>query len=87
MARFLDTKNRPLRTYSSLAALTLVFILFPIFASNYGNSWVRIMAFALLHILPGFVILAALGSNIYWVTLVVKLRELLRDEAEETVAA
>jgi phosphatidylglycerophosphate synthase len=46
-----------------------------------------IMGFALLHILPGFVILAALGSNIYWVTLVVKLRELLRDEQEETVAA
>ncbi|MEO6239460.1 MAG: lysylphosphatidylglycerol synthase domain-containing protein [Vicinamibacterales bacterium] len=46
-----------------------------------------IMGFALLHILPGFIILAALGSNIYWVTLVVKLRDLLRDESEETVAA
>ncbi|MEX2663414.1 MAG: lysylphosphatidylglycerol synthase domain-containing protein [Vicinamibacterales bacterium] len=44
-----------------------------------------IMAFALLNILPGIVILAAIGSNVYWVSLVLKLRDLLRDE--ETVAA
>jgi hypothetical protein len=46
-----------------------------------------IMAFALLYLLPGIVILAAIGSNIYWVSLVVKLRDLLRDETKETVAA
>jgi phosphatidylglycerophosphate synthase len=46
-----------------------------------------IMGFALLHILPGIVVLAAIGSNIYWVSLVLKLRDLLREEAEETVAA
>jgi hypothetical protein len=45
------------------------------------------MGFALLHILPGIVVLAAIGSNIYWVSLVLKLRDLLREEAEETVAA
>ncbi|MEO5897106.1 MAG: lysylphosphatidylglycerol synthase domain-containing protein [Vicinamibacterales bacterium] len=46
-----------------------------------------IMGFALLHILPGMVVLAAIGSNIYWISLVIKLRDLLRDESEETVAA
>jgi phosphatidylglycerophosphate synthase len=44
-----------------------------------------IMAFALLNILPGIVLLAAIGANIYWVSLAVKLRDLLRDE--ETVVA
>jgi uncharacterized protein (TIRG00374 family) len=44
-----------------------------------------IMVFALLHVLPGIVILAALGCNIYWISLVAKLRHLLADE--ETVAA
>jgi uncharacterized protein (TIRG00374 family) len=44
-----------------------------------------IMAFALLNILPGIVILAAIGSNVYWVSLVLKLRDLLREE--ETVVA
>jgi phosphatidylglycerophosphate synthase len=44
-----------------------------------------IMAFALLNILPGIVLLAAIGSNIYWLSLVLKLRHLLADE--ETVAA
>ena len=36
-----------------------------------------IMAFALLHWLPGIVVLAALGANIYWVSLLLKLRHLL----------
>ena len=44
-----------------------------------------IMAFALLDLLPGIVVLAALGCNIYWISLVLKLRHLLADE--ETVAA
>jgi phosphatidylglycerophosphate synthase len=44
-----------------------------------------IMVFALLELLPGIVILAALGCNIYWISLVAKLRHLLADE--ETVAA
>ncbi len=43
-----------------------------------------IMAFALLYILPGIIILAAIGANIYWVTLLIRLRDLVRDE--ETVA-
>jgi 1L-myo-inositol 1-phosphate cytidylyltransferase / CDP-L-myo-inositol myo-inositolphosphotransferase len=44
-----------------------------------------ILVFALLDLLPGIVILAALGCNIYWIALVLKLRHLLADE--ETVAA
>ena len=39
-----------------------------------------IMAFALLYALPGIIILAAIGANIYWVTLTMKLRDLLREE-------
>jgi uncharacterized membrane protein YbhN (UPF0104 family)/phosphatidylglycerophosphate synthase len=44
-----------------------------------------IMAFALLNILPGIVVCAAIGGNVYWVSLVVKLKDLLRED-EETVA-
>jgi phosphatidylglycerophosphate synthase len=44
-----------------------------------------ILVFALLDLLPGIVILAALGCNIYWICVVLKLRHLLADE--ETVAA
>lgn len=46
-----------------------------------------IMAFALLDILPAIIVFAAIGANIYWVTLVVKLRELLRERGEESVIA
>lgn len=41
-----------------------------------------IMAFALVNALPGIVILAAIGANVYWVSLVLKLRDLLRGERE-----
>jgi branched-chain amino acid transport system permease protein len=58
MAHFFDIKHSPRRTYVSLAALGLLFVLFPIVASGYGNSWVRIMDFALLYIM------LALGLNI-----------------------
>jgi phosphatidylglycerophosphate synthase len=44
-----------------------------------------IMVFSLLFALPGIVVLAAIGANIYWVSLVLKLRHLLADE--EAVAA
>jgi phosphatidylglycerophosphate synthase len=44
-----------------------------------------IMVFALLYALPGIIILAAIGANVYWISLVLKLRDLLREE--ETVAA
>jgi phosphatidylglycerophosphate synthase len=44
-----------------------------------------IMALALLHLLPVVIVLAAIGANVYWVCLVLKLRDLLR--SEETVTA
>jgi phosphatidylglycerophosphate synthase len=46
-----------------------------------------IMACALLHVLPLVVVLAALGANIYWLSLAIKLRELLSNPAEESLAA
>lgn len=46
-----------------------------------------IMAFALAGALPGIVVLAALGANIYWVSLVVNLRHLMADTPGESVAA
>lgn len=41
-----------------------------------------IFAFALVNLLPAIVVLAAIGSNVYWISLVVKLRSLLRDSRE-----
>ena len=44
-----------------------------------------IMVLALLNALPVVVILAAIGGHVYWLSLVAKLRDLMRDE--ETVTA
>ena len=44
-----------------------------------------IFAFALAGLLPGIVVLAAIGANVYWVSIILKLRHLLG--AEEAVAA
>jgi phosphatidylglycerophosphate synthase len=46
-----------------------------------------IMAFALLNLLPGIVVLAALGANIYWVCIILKLRHLLGDATGQEAAA
>jgi phosphatidylglycerophosphate synthase len=46
-----------------------------------------IMAFALVHALPGIIVLAALGANIYWVSLLLKLKDLLASDEERTAAA
>ncbi|MDB5765614.1 MAG: livM [Collimonas fungivorans] len=58
MANFFDTKKNPTKAYTSLVALAILFMIFPFIASNFGNSWVRIMDFALLYIM------LALGLNI-----------------------
>ena len=50
-------------------------------AMPYGIS-----AFALVNLLPAIVVLAAIGSNIYWISLVVKLRALLGEEEDALVA-
>ena len=44
-----------------------------------------IMILALVNALPAVIVIAAIGANVYWVSLVLKLRDLLRDE--ETVTA
>jgi phosphatidylglycerophosphate synthase len=44
-----------------------------------------IMVFSLLGLLPAIIVLAAVGANVYWISIIVKLRHLLG--AEETVAA
>jgi phosphatidylglycerophosphate synthase len=36
-----------------------------------------IMAFSLVHALPGIVVLAAFGANVYWISMVLKMRHLL----------
>ncbi|SFB16713.1 amino acid/amide ABC transporter membrane protein 2, HAAT family (TC 3.A.1.4.-) [Collimonas sp. OK607] len=58
MANFFDTKKNPTKAYTSLVALAILFVIFPFIAANFGNSWVRIMDFALLYIM------LALGLNI-----------------------
>ena len=39
-----------------------------------------IMLLALINATPAVIVIAAIGSNIYWVSLVLKLRDLLRDD-------
>ena len=58
MAQYFDLKNSPRRTWTSFALLGIVLLAFPFIAANFGNSWVRIMDFALLYIM------LALGLNI-----------------------
>jgi branched-chain amino acid transport system permease protein len=60
MANFFDfdVKNHPRKAYSSMALLLVVLTIFPFFAAQFGNSWVRIIDFALLYIM------LALGLNI-----------------------
>ncbi len=58
MANLFDLKNNPVKAYASYALFGLLLIIFPFVASNFGNSWVRIIDFALLYIM------LALGLNI-----------------------
>jgi phosphatidylglycerophosphate synthase len=46
-----------------------------------------IMAFALVDLLPGIVVLAAIGANVYWISLVLKLRHLLTDGSSKVLEA
>jgi branched-chain amino acid transport system permease protein len=58
MANYFDTKNNPRKAYTGMLMIGIAVIIFPFIASNYGNSWVRIMDFSLLYIM------LALGLNI-----------------------
>lgn len=46
-----------------------------------------IMALTLIGLVPLLVVLAAVGANVYWISLVLKLKDLLGDRETETVAA
>ncbi|MFZ6843985.1 ABC transporter permease subunit [Undibacterium sp. RuTC16W] len=58
MTNYFDTASNPKKAYTRLALIGIVIVIFPFVASNFGNSWVRIMDFALLYIM------LALGLNI-----------------------
>ncbi|MNJ94361.1 High-affinity branched-chain amino acid transport system permease protein LivH [compost metagenome] len=58
MANYFDTKNNPRKAYSGLLLILAIALVFPFIAQNFGNSWVRIMDFALLYIM------LALGLNV-----------------------
>ena len=58
MANYFDTKANPRKAYTSLGIIFAIILIFPFIASNFGNSWVRIMDFSLLYIM------LALGLNI-----------------------
>jgi len=53
-----DTRHKPRQATISMAALLGVMLVFPFIASQFGNSWVRIIDMALLYIM------LALGLNI-----------------------
>ena len=53
-----DVQHKPRQAYASMAAVLALMLVFPFFASQFGNSWVRIIDIALLYIM------LALGLNI-----------------------
>jgi branched-chain amino acid transport system permease protein len=58
MSSLFDIKHNRRKAYTSFILLGIVLLAFPFVASNFGNSWVRIMDVALLYIM------LALGLNI-----------------------
>jgi branched-chain amino acid transport system permease protein len=58
MSNYFDVKNNPRKAYSGMLVILAIALIFPFIAQNFGNSWVRIMDFALLYIM------LALGLNI-----------------------
>ncbi|OGB24758.1 MAG: ABC transporter ATP-binding protein [Burkholderiales bacterium RIFCSPLOWO2_02_FULL_57_36] len=58
MANYFNVKENPRKAYAGLILIGLIAVAFPFIAANFGNSWVRIMNFALLYIM------LALGLNI-----------------------
>jgi branched-chain amino acid transport system permease protein len=53
-----DVTNKPRKAYASMAVLLALLLVFPFVASQFGNSWVRIIDIALLYIM------LAIGLNI-----------------------
>ncbi|MFC0253238.1 ABC transporter permease subunit [Massilia consociata] len=53
-----DVQHKPRQAYASMAIVLAIMLVFPFVASQFGNSWVRIIDIALLYIM------LALGLNI-----------------------
>ncbi|RJG14540.1 ABC transporter permease subunit [Massilia cavernae] len=53
-----DVEHNPRKAYASMAIVLALLLVFPFFAQQFGNSWVRIVDIALLYIM------LALGLNI-----------------------
>jgi branched-chain amino acid transport system permease protein len=53
-----DVTSKPRKAYASMAILLVLLLAFPFWASQFGNSWVRIIDIALLYIM------LAIGLNI-----------------------
>lgn len=58
MTTLFDVKNNPRKAYTSFIVMGVILVAFPFIATNFGNSWVRIVDLALLYIM------LALGLNI-----------------------
>ena len=58
MLQIFNVQRNPAQAYASMAIFGLLLIAFPFVAGQFGNSWVRIIDFALLYIM------LALGLNI-----------------------
>ncbi|BBB65812.1 branched-chain amino acid ABC transporter permease [Undibacterium sp. YM2] len=58
MSTLFDVKANPQKAFASFAVLAVILVAFPFVASNFGNSWVRIIDLVLLYIM------LALGLNI-----------------------
>ncbi|HEY1042923.1 MAG TPA: ABC transporter ATP-binding protein, partial [Telluria sp.] len=46
-----DTDHHPRKAYISMGITLVLLLIFPFFASQFGNSWVRIIDMALLYIM------------------------------------
>ncbi|MFZ6642833.1 ABC transporter permease subunit [Undibacterium sp. TC4M20W] len=58
MSTLFDVKANPQKAFTSFAVLAVILVAFPFVASNFGNSWVRIVDLVLLYVM------LALGLNI-----------------------
>jgi branched-chain amino acid transport system permease protein len=58
MTNYFNVKENPRKAYTGLILIAVIAIAFPFIAADFGNSWVRIMNFALLYVM------LALGLNI-----------------------
>jgi hypothetical protein len=73
------------RLLSRPTLLSRIFVQVSFAATRAGMPY-GIMGFALVNALPGIVVLAAIGANVYWIGVAMKMRNLLGDSAVATPA-